>query len=119
VERVDAGVLRASDPHGSARGAPAEVPRGLRRAEGYRRRRIEVAELLTSGGSRSNSGHCRRRGRGWRPREASWWGGEPATGLGRGGGAVERPVHGKAKGSMWWSKAVTVLALGGGCGVAC
>jgi hypothetical protein len=34
VGRAAAGVLRASDPHGSARGAPAEVPRGLRGSGG-------------------------------------------------------------------------------------
>jgi hypothetical protein len=32
--RAAAGVLRASDPHGSARDALAEVPRGLRGSEG-------------------------------------------------------------------------------------
>jgi hypothetical protein len=41
---VDAGRLRASDPHGSARRAPTEVPRGLRGSEAYRRRGIEGEE---------------------------------------------------------------------------
>jgi hypothetical protein len=57
-----------------------------------------VAELLTGGGSRSNSGHYRQRGRGWRPREASWWSGEATAGLGRGGGATGRRVRGGASG---------------------
>jgi hypothetical protein len=73
VGEVDAGRLRASDPPGSARGAPAEVPRGLRGSEKSRRRGIGVAEQLTGGGSRSNSGQCTgwgREGKAWR---ASWW----------------------------------------------
>jgi hypothetical protein len=77
-----------------------------------------VAELLTGSGSRSNSGHCRHRGRGWRPREASWWGSEAAAGLGWGRCAAERPVHGEAECSVWRGKAVTALELGGGCGAA-
>jgi hypothetical protein len=78
-----------------------------------------VAELLTGGGSRSNSGHCWRRGRGWRPREASWRRGEATGGFGRGcGAAAERRSHGGAVSSVRWSKVATVLELGGGCGVA-
>jgi hypothetical protein len=34
MEKVDAGRFWVSDPHGSARGAPAEVLRGLRRSGG-------------------------------------------------------------------------------------
>jgi hypothetical protein len=48
----DAGRLRASDPHGSARSAPAEVPQGLRGSEGYRWQGIEGEEQLTDGGPR-------------------------------------------------------------------
>jgi hypothetical protein len=52
VGEVDVGRLWASDPHGSARGVPVEVPRGLRGSEGYRRREIEGEEQLTGGGPR-------------------------------------------------------------------
>jgi hypothetical protein len=68
VGEVDAGRLRASDPHESARGAPAEVPWGLRGLEGYRRRGIEGEEQLTGGGPRvefrcyTGRGH---KGRAW------------------------------------------------------
>jgi hypothetical protein len=55
---VDAGHLRASDPHRSGRGALAEVLRGLRRSGKHRRRGIEVAERLTGGGTWRNSGRC-------------------------------------------------------------
>jgi hypothetical protein len=44
MEKFDAGLLRASDHHGSARGAPAEMLRGLRRAGNHRRRGIEGEE---------------------------------------------------------------------------
>jgi hypothetical protein len=44
VGEVDAGRLRAFDPHGSARGTPAEVPRGLGRSESHRRRGIKAAD---------------------------------------------------------------------------
>jgi hypothetical protein len=71
VGKAAAGVLRASDPLGSARGVPAEVPRGSAGSGDRRRREIARAGRHTGGGSRSNSGHCWRRDRGWRPREAS------------------------------------------------
>jgi hypothetical protein len=49
MERVAAGVFRAPGLHGSTRSGAVKVPRGLRRMETRRRRRITVAELLTSG----------------------------------------------------------------------
>jgi hypothetical protein len=71
--KVDAGLLRASDPHGSARGAPAEVPRGLRGSEGYRRRGIEGEKQLTGGGPRVEFRRYTGRGREGRVWGASWW----------------------------------------------
>jgi hypothetical protein len=118
VGEVDAGRLRASDSHRSARGAPAEVPRGLRGSEGYRRRGIKGEEQLTSGGPRVEFWRYTGRGREGRAWEASWRQGGADAGLGRGWGAAERPVHGGAEGSVRQSKAATALELGGGCGVA-
>jgi hypothetical protein len=46
AEGSDAVRLRASDHHGSTRGVPAGMPRGLRRLESYRRREIEGAAVL-------------------------------------------------------------------------
>jgi hypothetical protein len=69
---VDAGRLWASDPHGSARGAPAEVPRGLRGSKGYRRRGIEGEEQLIGGSPRVEFQHFTGRGREGRAWEASW-----------------------------------------------
>jgi hypothetical protein len=48
----------ASDHHGSARGVPAQVLRGLRRSGNHRWQGIEAAELLTGGDPRCDSGHC-------------------------------------------------------------
>jgi hypothetical protein len=66
VGRAAAGVFRASDLHGSARGVPVEVPRGSGGSGDHRRQGIARAGHLTCGGSRSNSGHGRTRGQGWK-----------------------------------------------------
>jgi hypothetical protein len=71
VGEVDAGRLRASDPHGSARGTPAVVPQGLRGSEGYRRRGIEGEEQLTGDGPRVEFWHYTGWGREGRAWEAS------------------------------------------------
>jgi hypothetical protein len=112
--RAAAGVLRASDPHGSARGVPAEVPRGSGGSGDHRRRGITRAGHLTGGGSRSNSGHCQRRNREWRHRGVAWHRGEAAAGLGRSWGAAERPVHGEAGSSARRGERAVVLGFGGG-----
>jgi hypothetical protein len=62
--RAAAGVFRASDLHGSARGVPTEEPWGSRGFGDYRRRGIVRAEHLTGGGFGFNSGTSRARGRG-------------------------------------------------------
>jgi hypothetical protein len=60
--RAAAGVFRAFDLHGSARGVPAEEPRGSGGSGDYRRRGIVRAEHLTGGGFGFNSGTGRARG---------------------------------------------------------
>jgi hypothetical protein len=72
VGEVGAGLLRASDPLGSARGAPAEVLQGLRRSGKHQLQGIEAAELLTGGGPRCDSCRCTGRGREGKAWEASW-----------------------------------------------
>jgi hypothetical protein len=84
VEKVDAGRLWASDPNRSARGTPAEVPRGLRGSEGYRRQGIEGEEQLTGGGPRVEFQRYTGWGREGRAWEASWRRGGADAGLGRG-----------------------------------
>jgi hypothetical protein len=61
---VDARHLRAPRLHGSTREAPAEMLRGLRRSGNHPRQGIEVAEQLTGGGPRCNSGRCTGQGHG-------------------------------------------------------
>jgi hypothetical protein len=110
VGEVDAGHLRGSDPHGSVRDTPAEVPWGLRGSEGYRRRGIEGEEQLTGGGPRVEFRRYTGRGQEGKAWEASWRRGEATRGFGQGWGVAERPVHGRAvssaRRSMW------VVALG-------
>jgi hypothetical protein len=52
MERTAVGVLRAHGLHGSTRGVHAEVILALRGSGNHRRRGIEVAEQITSGGPR-------------------------------------------------------------------
>jgi hypothetical protein len=56
---VNAGRLRASDPQGMARGAPAEVPRGLGRSQSHRQQGIKAADGF----------HLRRHRAQFRPRQ--------------------------------------------------
>jgi hypothetical protein len=64
VGKVDAEGLRAPGHHGSTRGGPAKVLRGLGRFGDHRRRRIVRAEQDIGGGFGFNSGTGRDRGRG-------------------------------------------------------
>jgi hypothetical protein len=64
VGKVDAGRLRACDPHGSARGVPAELLWGLRWSGSTGGGGIEVVERVIDGGPWDNSGRCTGRGRG-------------------------------------------------------
>jgi hypothetical protein len=105
VGEVGVGLLRASDPLGSARGVPAEVLRGLRRSGNHQRQGIEAAELLTGCGPRCDSSSCMGSGREGRAWEASWRQGGADAGLGRGWGAAEQPDHGGAESSVRRSKA--------------
>jgi hypothetical protein len=111
VGEVGAGLLRASDPLGSARGVPVEVLRGLRLSGNHRPQTIEAAELLTGGDPRCDSGRCTGRGREGRAWEASWCRVGADAGLGQGWGAAERPDHGGAESSVRQSKAAGVLGL--------
>jgi hypothetical protein len=56
VEKVDAGRLRASDPHGFTHGAPADALWGLGRSEKHRRQEARRRSKRTGGGPRSNPG---------------------------------------------------------------
>jgi hypothetical protein len=72
---------------------------------------------ITGGGSRSNSGHCRHRNRGWRPRGVAWHRGEAAARLGRSWGAAERRVHGGAEARCSGAERGSGARVWGGCGV--
>jgi hypothetical protein len=118
VGEVDAGCLRASDPHRSAHGARAEVPRGLRGSEGYRRQGIEGEEQLTGDGPRLEFRRYTGRGHEGRAWEASWrWGGADVALAGAGvqqGGRSTAEQEARCGGA----RRPVVLGVWGGCNAA-
>jgi hypothetical protein len=89
VVEDDAGHVRASGHHGSTRGAPAKVLRGLGWSGDCQRRGNVAAEHFTGDGPRWKFGHGKGRCRGQKLREASWQRGGAAAGLGRSWDAPE------------------------------
>jgi hypothetical protein len=82
VEKVDAGVLQASDHRGSTRGDPAKILRGLGRSGDHRRQGIARRSRIPAVILGLDSSAGRARGGGWKPRRASWRDGEAAASLG-------------------------------------
>jgi hypothetical protein len=82
VEKVDAGVLQASDHRGSTRGDPAKILRGLGRSGDHRRRGIARRSRIPAAVLGLDSSAGRARDGWWKPRGASWRDGEAAASLG-------------------------------------